>query len=212
MPKLRLPRTINKKKSWKLGQNGAEIILLVLEHSKCIFTIVKIRTNILFNLSAHLLIGAVVFCVLFGSGAHVHTVFDLFEEHVHKHGHEHKQVHEHGLEHGHEHKHARAHNHAHIHVFVHSHNAHTKHDHSSGLGENDDHQHPIATVDIEGTLSQKSVNKVLADQTITTIAGVIPSLVGMKELSPLYLDLPPPDDVICPEYSHFFSLRGPPLG
>lgn len=146
------------------------------------FPIVKTHNYILFKLSAKLLIAASVLYVLFGNGTHVHTVFDQFTDH------------------------------GHIHVYVHAHDADTKHDHNSGFDGKDDHQHPTATIDLDGTLSQKTVFKVITVENIFTEAGVIPSIYSMKEVNPLYLDLPPPDFLISTEYYYTLSLRGPPLG
>lgn len=101
--------------------------------------------------------------------------------------------------------------HGHIHVYVHAHDA-VNHDHNSEFDGKDDHQHPTASVELDGTLSQKTVNKVLIDEIIFTEAGLIPSMYVVKEANPLYLDLPPPDFLILSEYFYSLSLRGPPLG
>ncbi len=155
---------------------------LVPAHSKCIFIMLKKHNHILYKFSANLLIVASVLCVLFGNGTHVHTVFDQFSDH------------------------------GDMHVYMHSHHADTNHDHKSDFDGKDDHQHSTATVDLDGTLSQKTVYKVLTDQNIFTESGEIPSIYSMKELNPLYLDLPPPDFLILPEYFYSSSLRGPPIG
>lgn len=121
-------------------------------------------------------------CVLFGNGTHVHTVSDHLSDHGDKH------------------------------VYMHSHHADTNHEHKSEFDGKDDHQHRIATVDLDGTLSHETVNKVFTDKNILTEAGGIPSIYSMKELNPLYLDLPPPDLIILPDHLNSLSLRGPPIG
>lgn len=137
---------------------------------------------ILFRLSAKLVIAASVLCVLFGNGTHVHAVFDNFSDH------------------------------GNIHTYLHTHPADANHDHKSEFDGKDDHQHPIATIDLDGTLSQKTVYKVLTVENIFTEAGVTPSIYSIKEMNPLYFDLPPPDFLISTEYYYTLSLRGPPLG
>lgn len=140
------------------------------------------KNHILYRLSAKLLITASLLCVCFGNGIHVHTVFDQFSDH------------------------------GDIHVYVHAHTADANHDHELELDENNDHQHPTATVDLNGTLSQNTVKTVFADENIYSEVGVISSVYSMKEVNPLYMNLPPPDFIIVSEYFNSLSLRGPPLG
>lgn len=135
----------------------------------------------MFKLSANLLLVASVLCVLFGNGTHVHIV-----------------------------DHITAHSHFHAHAHVHAHNANTSHDANSGFNGNDDHQHPIASVELDGRLSQKTVNDVLNDDVFFTVAGALSSF-SMKEVNPIYLDLPPPVFLFSSEYYYSLSLRGPPL-
>lgn len=155
-------------------------------HSKCIFSSVDKNSHILFKLSAKLLIAASLFCVLFGNGTHLHSVFDHF------------------LDHG------------HIHAYVHAHPADSNYDHNYNYAEEfdreDAHQHPTATIDLEGILAPKTVDIVFSDEINFTEAGEIPSVHNIKEVNPLFLDLPPPDPLVLSIHFSSFSLRGPPLG
>lgn len=142
----------------------------------------SLHNHILFKISAKLLIAASVLCVLFGNGTHVHSVFDHFSDL------------------------------GEIHIYVHAHPADSNHNHNSGLDGKDTHQHPTVTIDLEGTLTQKTVNKAFTDEVISTEAGEIPSVHNKKEVNPLFLDLPPPELLILSDLFSSHSLRGPPLG
>lgn len=101
-----------------------------------------------------------------------------------------------------------------VHAVVHAHaDTHQKsHSHSNELEDNDSHQHPTVTVDLIGTLLQKSTS---GDFTVnnSSLSAVIFSTSQYSEtLIPLYLDLPPPDHLHQTTYFPSYSLRGPPKG
>ena len=138
--------------------------------------------NHIFRISAKLLIAASFLCVLFGNGTHMHSVFDHFSDH------------------------------GDIHAYVHAHTAESNHDHTSEFDEKDTHQHPTATIELEGTLTHKSVMKVSSDENTSNEAGVIPVAHSYKTVNPLFSDLPPPDLIFLSDHFSSHSLRGPPVG
>lgn len=140
--------------------------------------------NKLFKLCAKLLIIASMLCVLFGNGTHIHAVFD----HIFDHGD--------------------------VHVFVHSHSDAPSQDHNH-TDESDDintHNHPTATVDLAGTMIQNTTNTFYGTTDIFSASGVSSSHSISETPNPLFLDLPPPDDLYQSWYFSSYSLRGPPLG
>jgi hypothetical protein len=142
---------------------------------------VKNNRHIVFRLSARLLITAVVLCVLFGNGTHLHTVFDHLSDH------------------------------GDIHAILHAHPTEAGHS-NTDEDDNDAHDHPTVTVELEGTLAQKTVHEALTDITIAAGAGIIPGVHGTDHGNPLFLDLPPPDLLVLYGNSSPLSLRGPPTG
>ncbi len=133
---------------------------------------------------AWLLIVACMVCVFFGSGVHVHAIFDhLFE-------------------------------HGDVHAFVHSHSDdHDQNHHQTEeFDDEEDHQHPIATVDLTGTHTQKTTNKASTNSDQFSSQGVLSSYSVSQTPLPLFFDLPPPDDLYQSNPFSSYSLRGPPLG
>lgn len=134
--------------------------------------------------TARLLIVATVLCVFFGSGVHVHALFDhLFD-------------------------------HGDVHTFVHSHSSDQtqNHSHAEEFDGKDEHQHPTATVNLTGTITQKTTGKVLTNIEIFSASGVLSSRKNAQSSVLLYLDLPPPDHLFQSNHLSSHSLRGPPLG
>jgi hypothetical protein len=146
--------------------------------------VVNLLENIAFKQTAKLLIAASILCVFFGNGVHVHAIFD----HMFDHGD--------------------------VHAFVHSHSDDhdQNHNHVEEVDDKDAHQHPTATVDLTGTLTQKTTSKTSADTELFSAPGVLSSQRTLQSPILLYLDLPPPDHLY--HFNHFssYSLRGPPLG
>ncbi|WP_340106195.1 hypothetical protein [Rhodohalobacter sp. 8-1] len=145
--------------------------------------IIKLK-NILFKLTAKLLILASMLCVLFGNGTHIHTVFDHISDH------------------------------SDVHVFVHSHSGdHSQgHNHTSNFDDIGTHHHPTASVDLVGTMSQKTTITSFDYSDVISAAGGLSSLSISETPIPLFLDLPPPDDLYKSWHVSSNSLRGPPLG
>lgn len=145
---------------------------------------IKLTRKIAFKLTTRLLIVASILCVFFGNGVHVHAIFD----HIFEHGD--------------------------VHAFVHSHSddQDQKHNHAEEVDDKDAHQHPTATVDLTGTLTQKTTSKASTNTELFSASGVFSSHRTLQSLILLYLDLPPPDHLY--PFNHFssYSLRGPPLG
>lgn len=145
---------------------------------------IKLTQKIAFKHTTRLLIIASALCVFFGNGVHVHAIFDhLFE-------------------------------HGDVHAIVHSHlEDHVQnHSHAEEFGDEDAHQHQTATVDLTGTITQKSTNKASANSDLFSSPGLLSNYSISQTITPINLGLPPPE----PEYhtNHFssYSLRGPPLG
>lgn len=146
------------------------------------FGVIIRDNNILFKLFAKLLIVTSVLCVLFGNGAHVHTIFDHLSDH------------------------------GDIHAYVHAHPSDITHDHKPGLNNDDAHQHPTATVDLTGTLTQKTTSRSSIDTDLFSASVFLGSHTIQQTLISLYLDLPPPDHLYHSNHFSPYSLRGPPLG
>lgn len=145
---------------------------------------IELTRKIAFKQTARLLIVASVLCVFFGNGVHVHALFD------------------HMFEHG------------DVHAFVHSHSEDQaqNHSHTEAFDDRDTHQHPTATVDLTGTLSQKTTSKAFTNTVLFSTAGIVKSQRTLQSPILLYLDLPPPDHLYESNPLSSYSLRGPPLG
>jgi hypothetical protein len=144
----------------------------------------KSTQKIAFKQTARLLIVASVLCVLFGNGVHVHALFD------------------HMFEHG------------DVHAFVHSHSddQSRNHSHAKEFDDKDAHQHPTATVDLTGTLTQKTTNKAYTNTDFFSAPDISSSKRTLQSPILLYLDLPPPDHLYQSNHFSSYSLRGPPMG
>jgi hypothetical protein len=138
--------------------------------------------HFLYKSTIKLLIIASVLCVLFGNGTHIHSVFDHFSDH------------------------------GDLHSYVHAHPADSNHSHNRELDDKGAHQHPTATIDLAGTLIQKASSKVIvfSNEAYVNVEGV--SIHFFRQHNPVFLDLPPPDFILSPEFDSSLSLRGPPLG
>jgi len=149
--------------------------------------VIKNKKSTFFKLSANLLIIASVVCVLFGNGTHLHSVFDHFSDH------------------------------GDIHIHLHAHSSDsgvedTGHAHSSDLDDRDAHEHPTATVDLNGTISQKTSNSSFDIEISSLAVGLFTEFSFVQEYSLEFQNLPPPK---TPHSTDFFSsllLRGPPVG
>ena len=145
---------------------------------------ISLTQKIAFKQTARLLLVASVLCVFFGNGVHVHAIFD----HVFDHGD--------------------------VHAFVHSHSKDQSqnHSHEEEVDDKDAHQHPTATVDLTGTLSQKTTSKASTSTELYSASGISSSQKIVRSTIPLYLDLPPPDHLFQQNHFSSYSLRGPPVG
>lgn len=145
---------------------------------------IKLSQKIVFKQTAKLLIVASVLCVFFGNGVHFHAIFN----HIFDHGD--------------------------IHAFVHSHSDDhdQNHNHAEEVDDKDAHQHPTATVDLTGTLTQKTTSKTSVNTELFSAPGVLSSQRTLQPPILLYLDLPPPDYLHQSNHFPSYSLRGPPLG
>jgi len=146
--------------------------------------VISLTQKIAFKQTARLLLVASVLCVFFGNGVHVHAIFD----HVFDHGD--------------------------VHAFVHSHSKDQSqnHSHEEEVDDKDAHQHPTATVDLTGTLSQKTTSKASTSTELYSASGISSSQKIVRSTIPLYLDLPPPDHLFQQNHFSSYSLRGPPVG
>ena len=143
---------------------------------------ISFAKHVVFKQTAYLLIIGSLLIVLFGSGLHLHSVFDHFFGH------------------------------GDIHTFVHAHPANSDIDHNPEFDEKDAHQHPTATVDLTGTLTQNSKNNALHLTDIMTVSWVLSSQLFSQTPAFFFTDLPPPDFLHPSNYFPPLSLRGPPLG
>lgn len=134
--------------------------------------------------TARLLIVASILCVFFGNGVHAHALFD----HIFAHGD--------------------------VHAFVHSHSSDQtqNHSHAEEFGDKDAHRHRTASVDLTGTLTQKTTSEASTNTELFSAPHVLSSQNIVRSPIPLYLDLPPPDHLFQSVHSSSYSLRGPPLG
>jgi hypothetical protein len=144
--------------------------------------VIKLNQKIAFKQTAWLLILASMLCVFFGNGVHVHAIFD----HLFEHGD--------------------------VHAFVHAHSGDQNHSHAKEFDNKEDHQHPIATVDLTGTHTQKTTSKASTNSDQFSSQGVLNSISISETPLPLFLDLPPPDNLFQFRYFSSYTLRGPPLG
>ncbi|WP_428236511.1 hypothetical protein [Gracilimonas sp.] len=144
----------------------------------------KLNNHILFKSAANLVIVASILCVLFGNGLHVHALFD----HIFDHGDVHAFVH------------------------IHSNEQDQNHSHAKEFDDKDAHRHPTATVELTGTLNQKTTNKVSTNTELFSSPAVLSSQRTLQSPILLYLDLPPPDHLYQSNHFSSYSLRGPPLG
>ncbi|MFP8489943.1 hypothetical protein ACKGJO_12715 [Gracilimonas sp. Q87] len=138
----------------------------------------------MFKQTARLLIVASVLCVFLGNGVHFHGIFD----HIFDHGD--------------------------IHAFVHSHSEDQaqSHSHAEEFDDRDAHQHPTPTVDLTGTLTQKTTSKASTNTELFSTPAVLSSQRPLESSILLYLDLPPPVHLYQSNHFSSYSLRGPPLG
>lgn len=146
--------------------------------------VILCENNKLCKHTARLLIIAGMLCVLFGNGSHIHTVLDHMSDH------------------------------GGIHLFVHSHSdvPFQDHHHPGGFDDNTTHHHPTATVDLTGTLTQKTTGTSFDSGIVFYASGASSGHTISETPNPLFLDLPPPDDLYQSRYFSSYSLRGPPLG
>jgi len=146
--------------------------------------VINLTQKIAFKQTARLLIVASILCVFFGNGVHVHAIFD------------------HMFEHG------------DVHAFVHSHSEDQtqNHSHAEEVDNKDAHQHPTATVNLTGTLSQKTTSNASTNTELYSASGLLSSQKIVRSAIPLYLDLPPPDHLFQQNHFSSYSRRGPPLG
>ncbi|MBD3617697.1 MAG: hypothetical protein HUJ22_14155 [Gracilimonas sp.] len=130
----------------------------------------------------NLVLIALFLCTLFGNGLHLHSIFN----HLFDHGD--------------------------IHTYVHVHPVDTDHSHNLEFDDKDAHQHPTATVDLTGTLTQKTTTKAFSERNILFEFVESPRVPKIIDQNPELLDLPPPDFINSPEDFPPLFLRGPPLG
>lgn len=134
------------------------------------------------KITVKLILTAIFICILFGNGLHLHSVFN----HLFDHGD--------------------------IHAYVHIHSSDSSDEHNPEFDDKDAHQHPTATVDLTGTLTQKTSNKAFSERNILFEFVESPRVPKIIDQNPELLDLPPPDFINSPENSPPLFLRGPPLG
>jgi len=146
--------------------------------------VIYLTRKIAFKTTARLLVVASVLCVFFGNGVHVHAIFD------------------HMFEHG------------DVHAFVHSHSEDQtqNHNHAEEFDNKDAHQHPTATVDLKGTITNKTTSKASTNTELYSTPGALSSQKIVRSPIPLYLDLPPPNHLFQQNHFSSYSRRGPPLG
>ena len=144
----------------------------------------NLYSHITFRFTARLLIVASALCVFFGNGVHIHAIYD----HVFEYGD--------------------------VHAFLHSHSEDQtqNHSHAEEFDDKDTHQHPTATVDLTGTLTQKITSKASTDTKLFSAPGFFSSQRTLHSPILLYLNLPPPDHLYQFNFFSSYSLRGPPLG
>ena len=132
---------------------------------------------------ALLIVGASLFCVLFGQGAHFHDVAIHIGKHFD------------------------------IHAHVHAHESHEEPFQAPTDQSDDDHRHEVKTAsDIIGTLtSQNKVEAYeLAESVLSQLASSELTVPEPREI-PFLFDLPPPRPVVNRYHLFSLTLRGPPL-
>jgi len=104
--------------------------------------------------------------------------------------------------------------HGDVHAFVHTHSEDQtqNHSHAEEFDDKDAHQHPTASVDLTGTLTQKTTSKADTNPDPFSAPDVLSSQRTLQSPVLLYLDLPPPDHLNQSTPFSSYSLRGPPLG
>ncbi|MBD3617100.1 MAG: hypothetical protein HUJ22_11070 [Gracilimonas sp.] len=104
--------------------------------------------------------------------------------------------------------------HGDVHAFVHSHSddQDQNHSHAEAVDDKDAHQHPTATIDLTGTLTQKTTNKASTKSDLFSSPEILSNYSISQTPILLYLDLPPPDHLYQSNPFSSYSLRGPPLG
>jgi len=100
--------------------------------------------------------------------------------------------------------------HADIHVTLHAHPS-DDHQPESGLENEDHHQHPIASIDLSGTLTQSAKKKTVPETNVLAFAVPEKTNSVMNNSPPAPLAQPPPDLKLIQYHSFFFSLRAPPV-
>lgn len=147
------------------------------------FNVKNFTQHILFKYLANLAIIGTVSVVLFGKGVHIHSIVD----HLFDHGDTHVILHAHPSDH------------------------HHTESGSGDLDKEDSHQHPIASVDLSGTLTQSVKKKIVLES--NTLALAVPEQVNsvLNNIPPAQLAKPPPDLIQTQYHSYFFSLRAPPM-
>lgn len=153
--------------------------------SEYFFNVKRKADQIIKKITAAFICAGLAFSVLFGQGAHLHSIFDhLFD-------------------------------HGDIHVYVHSHSHSQSADHEhegSGYDFEDSHNHPITKLNLKSV--RTTTHQQNGFQLSQYFAGVISGDTEptADELNPTYLDLPPPDLISDLYHSYSFSLRAPPVG
>jgi hypothetical protein len=133
------------------------------------------------KITAKLILTAIFICILFGNGLHLHSVFN----HLFDHGD--------------------------IHAYVHIHSSDSSDEHNPEFDDKDAHQHPTATVQLTGTLTQKTTSKASTNTDIFSVSGALSSRKTSQFPRLHYLDLPPLDLFYQSNHFSSLSLRGPPL-
>lgn len=101
--------------------------------------------------------------------------------------------------------------HGHIHTVVHAHPADEATTESAFHGD-EQHQHQVASIDLNGIFTKSSKHKVAVNQIL--VASVpMPDFVSLwiNRQPPILFDLPPPERISSQYHSYSFFLRGPPV-
>jgi hypothetical protein len=151
--------------------------------SKYFFDVKRKIDQIIKKITAVLICAGLAFSILFGQGTHLHSIFD----HLFDHGD------------------------VHVYVHSHSHSSDQKHE-GSGYDLEDSHNHPISTLNLKSvrTMTPQQNGFQLSQSFVSVISVDSGSITD--ELNPIFLDLPPPDQISSLYQRYSFSLRAPPLG